>query len=429
MSRKLIKPATPTPPHLRSCRISALDQIALPIYVAFIQYYHVHGDDHDHDQIRERLEKSLSEVLTLYYPLAGRYIRKNLLLDCNDEGVEYSEARVSGELAQVLLQGEVKAELLNLFVPFAMESETTPLVLIQVNRFECGSLAIGLRIAHVVADGIAMTTFFNAWATACRGAGVNEVIRPSFDLASFFPPREITVPLDLPPVDATKSKAFTTKRFVFNGTAISRLKDIARGDADDPTLPKRQQYSRVVVVTALMWKALIGVAQARDGGLRPSLACHPVNMRGRTALPIPDNSCGNFFSGANARFSGESESKMELHVLAGLVDGAIRNRVADCLKHQNVDDLVSFVTNSLREPGGERGDTNIIMFSSWCRFPMYEADFGWGKPIWVSSTHKPAEIVTLMDTKDGKGIEVWVSLDEKDMLLFQKHPDIIAFTS
>ncbi|KAB1214444.1 Acetyl-CoA-benzylalcohol acetyltransferase [Morella rubra] len=321
MSRKLIKPATPTPPHLRSCRISALDQIALPIYVAFIQYYHVHGDDHDHDQIRERLEKSLSEVLTLYYPLAGRYIRKNLLLDCNDEGVEYSRSsskwRACSSTSPRRSQGRAVESLCSVCNGIGNYSFGTH----SSQQFECGSLAIGLRIAHVVADGIAMTTFFNAWATACRGAGVNEVIRPSFDLASFFPPREITVPLDLPPVDATKSKAFTTKRFVFNGTAISRLKDIARGDADDPTLPKRQQYSRVVVVTALMWKALIGVAQARDGGLRPSLACHPVNMRGRTALPIPDNSCGNFFSGANARFSGESESKMELHVLAGLVMG------------------------------------------------------------------------------------------------------------
>ncbi|KAB1214458.1 Acetyl-CoA-benzylalcohol acetyltransferase [Morella rubra] len=410
LSRKFIKPATPTPPHLRSCRISALDQITLPIYVAFIQYYHVHGD-HDDDQKGERLEKSLSEVLTLYYPLAGRYIKKNLLLDCNDQGVEYSAAQVSGELAQVLLQGEVEAKLLNLFVPFAMESETTP------------------WYSFKSTDGISMTTFFNAWATACRGAGINEVIRPSFDLASFFPPREITVPLDLPSLHAKKSKAVTTKRFVFNGTAISRLKDIARGDADDPTLPKSQQYSRVVVVTALMWKALIGVAQARHGRLRPSLVRHPVNMRGRTALPIPDNSCGNFCVDANARFGGESESKMELHVLAGLVDGAIRNRVADCLKPQNGDDLVSVVTNFPREPGGERDETDMIKFSSWCRFPIYEADFGWGKPIWVSGVHKPVEIVTLMDTKDGDGIEAWASLDEKDMLLFQKHPDIIAFTS
>ena len=34
------------------------------------------------------------------------------LVDCNDEGVEYLEAQVSGKLAQIL-QGELKPELLN----------------------------------------------------------------------------------------------------------------------------------------------------------------------------------------------------------------------------------------------------------------------------------------------------------------------------
>jgi shikimate O-hydroxycinnamoyltransferase len=33
-----------------------------------------------------------------------------------------------------------------------------------------------------------------------------------------------------------------------------------------------------------------------------------------------------------------------------------------------------------------------------------------------------------MDTKDGDGIEAWVSLEEDDMLLFQENPDIKAFT-
>ena len=71
----------------------------------------------------------------------------------------------------------------------------------------------------------------------------------------------------------------------------------------------------------------------------------------------------------------------------------------------------------------------MFFFSSWCRFPLYEADFGWGKPIWVSNRPKPVEIVNLMDTKDGDGIEAWVSLDERDMLLFQNHPEVKAFTS
>ncbi len=70
LSRKLIKPATPTPPHLRSLKISSIDQLAPPTYVTFILYYHANGDENDGK--RKGLQKSLSEILTLYYPLAGR---------------------------------------------------------------------------------------------------------------------------------------------------------------------------------------------------------------------------------------------------------------------------------------------------------------------------------------------------------------------
>ena len=68
-----------------------------------------------------------------------------------------------------------------------MVSANTPLALVQVNMFECGGLAIGFLFTHIIADGIAATTFLNAWARACCIAGINGVIRPSFDLASFFP--------------------------------------------------------------------------------------------------------------------------------------------------------------------------------------------------------------------------------------------------
>ncbi|GMY32496.1 acetyl-CoA-benzylalcohol acetyltransferase-like [Fagus crenata] len=422
VSRKLIKPATPTPPHLRSLKPSSIDQLQLPIYGAFICYYHANVDENS--QRSKRLEKSLSEILTLYYPIAGRYIKDKQMIVCNDEGVEYLQARVSGKLAQLIQRDQVKVEVLTHLTPhIAMPSTSTPLAFVQVNMFECGGLAIALLISHILADGIAACTFLNAWATACRGAGVNEVIRPRFDLTSFFPPRQ-NIPAAVQP--KKPGALIITERFVFDGALISRLKAIACESA----LTKRQP-SRVVVVTAFIWKVLIAIAQAKHGHLKPSILCHSLSLRGKTALPIPDNSFGNLYMVTNARFGGDNESKIELHDLVGLLDDSIRNALADCRKPQNGDDLVSLMTNSLREVHEERegGETDIYMFTSWCRFPLYEADFGFGKPILVSSRPKPVEMVSLNDIKDDDGIEAWVSLDERDMLLFQNHPEIKPFTS
>ncbi|KAK7848241.1 pelargonidin 3-o-(6-caffeoylglucoside) 5-o-(6-o-malonylglucoside) 4'''-malonyltransferase [Quercus suber] len=81
VSRKLIKPAAPTPPHPKSYKTSSIDQLAPPAYVPFILYYDANVDKNEVDERIKRLEKSLSEILTLYYPLAGRYIKDKQLVD------------------------------------------------------------------------------------------------------------------------------------------------------------------------------------------------------------------------------------------------------------------------------------------------------------------------------------------------------------
>ncbi|XP_021802234.1 salutaridinol 7-O-acetyltransferase-like [Prunus avium] len=66
-------------------------------------------------------------------------------------------------------------------------------------------------------------------------------------------------------------------------------------------------------------------------------------------------------------------------------------------------------------------DINFFICTSACTFGMYEIDFGWGKPIWVSI---PGDILknvaTLIDTKEGDGVDAWVSLSEEDMALFER---------
>ncbi|KAL8107520.1 hypothetical protein AgCh_024073 [Apium graveolens] len=48
-------------------------------------------------------------------------------------------------------------------------------------------------------------------------------------------------------------------------------------------------------------------------------------------------------------------------------------------------------------------------FTSWSKFPFYEADFGWGKPVWFSIHNIPMKNnVVLIDDKSGEGIKAWL---------------------
>ena len=74
---------------------------------------------------------------------------------------------------------------------------------------------------------------------------------------------------------------------------------------------------------------------------------------------------------------------------------------------------------------------NFYTISSWCKFPLYEADFGWGKPTWVTvgDLFQFPNIIILTDTRDGDGIEAWVSLTEEDMAIFETNQELLTFGS
>ncbi|TVU24303.1 hypothetical protein EJB05_26731, partial [Eragrostis curvula] len=65
---------------------------------------------------------------------------------------------------------------------------TKELMLVQVTRFTCGSFAVGTTAHHQVADGLGRCSFMITWAKATRGAGAIDPV-PMYDRASIFAPR------------------------------------------------------------------------------------------------------------------------------------------------------------------------------------------------------------------------------------------------
>ncbi|KAJ4713611.1 Vinorine synthase [Melia azedarach] len=416
LSKKFIKPSVLTPIHLRNLKLSFLDQLPPSMYIPFILYY-----PEATGQISNSLQKSLSEILTLFYPLAGRILDKeNLSVNCNDEGVEFIEAEVDGQLSQIL-NGEYEAELLNKFLPGYTESASSPLLGIQINMFKWGGVAIGICMSHRAADGFGFWTFINAWAkSSCYGA-VNGVSSPSFDLGIVFPARDLSkieVPIPCPMKTGLK---IVTRRFVFDAEAITKLKaEVTAGSTSD-CRPKRQ-VTRVEVVTALIWKAHITALRAKHGHLRDCLLLLPVNLRGNTVPNVSETCFGNIFRFTTARFIAD-ENKMKLHDFVDLIRDAYRKPAARTDQEFGDDAFLSTVINPYKEYCEElnKEEADVGIYSSCCGFPIC-VDFGWGKPAWVSGIQMPFETVMLLDNEEGNGIEAWVNLDEKLVSHFLPYP-------
>lgn len=98
---------------------------------------------------------------------------------------------------------------------------------------------------------------------------------------------------------------------------------------------------------------------------------------------------------------------------------------------------LSFISECLKQAASAQEPSDFVkknqtlfIFSSCCKFPMYETNFGWGKPIWVTTSVIPGKnIIYLMDTRDGDGIEAIVSMEEKDMAVFERNEELLQYAS
>lgn len=136
--------------------------MAITIYIPLIHFYL--NTSHSKVERCEHLTESLAKTLTHLYPLAGR-IKGNAAVECNDDGTEFVKARVNCSLSEILENPD--ANMLELFLPaeiLSTEAGTGPLLLVQVNMFECGGIAIGFSISHKIADPSTLCSFINCWA-------------------------------------------------------------------------------------------------------------------------------------------------------------------------------------------------------------------------------------------------------------------------
>ncbi|XP_024032244.1 salutaridinol 7-O-acetyltransferase-like, partial [Morus notabilis] len=162
------------------------------------------------------LKKSLSEALTLFYPLAGR-VKDNTVIECQDDGAHFVEAKFSGLLSTFLDQPHKDEALIGRFLPAATESPeagTWPLLLVQSTFFDCGGVAIGVCGSHKLVDAATLSIFLKTWAG-------NEV--PDFEAASNYRSKD-TFSFAPPAALELKRVEGVAKRYVFDKSKIAALK-------------------------------------------------------------------------------------------------------------------------------------------------------------------------------------------------------------
>ncbi|KAL6517748.1 hypothetical protein OROMI_033449 [Orobanche minor] len=379
------------PDHLRYYKHCLLDQL-IPADYAPIVIFYPNQDPSNHFRVPQKLallKQSLSETLSRFFPLAGT-IRDDLsnLIDCDDQGARFTTATVKSCLMGEFLDQSPNLKLIAKFLPCGPTRKGTAdscVTNIQASEFECGGICIGVCISHRVLDGASLSTFLRTWADfASPSTGERKIVLPDFSASTLFPANDWRLK------DASmamwgsmmKEVPFVTKRFVFNGSKIEILKDMATRLMGD-TRP-----TRVETVSGFIWKCAMVASSERCGFKRPSLITHLVNLRRRATPNLPEESIGNLTWVASAKCGGGERENLEFCELVDEVRKCVSRIDGDFvrrLRGHGGFEIMRECLGDIEGFGCEEDNVDHFGFTRWCKLGFYDVDFGWGRPVWVSS--------------------------------------------
>ncbi|XP_051123925.1 stemmadenine O-acetyltransferase-like [Andrographis paniculata] len=415
-STKIIKPSSETPRHLRNLKLSYLDQIVITAYTPIIFFYEALESkiliETNHSCISRHLQQSLANTLASFYPLAGR-IKTNSLVECNDAGVDFIEARAHARLTDFVHGHDV--EVLKKLLPRDPSDFNGTLVLVKLTLFECGGVSLGFCISHKLADFASIMGFIDAWAAKSRGGP--KFTPFTFDLGAYFPARELPEP---------SSWTFSNENdvanvFVLDKEMLALLKSSA-------TSQYVKNPMRIEMVSAFFWKVFIEVTLEKNPNSKGFFfAFQSINLRPRmNPPPHLENVFGNCYMAIMGLYSPEHDLALDrYHELVRILRDAIKKIDGDFIREAQFGDRYFNQCSeflALHEKGELREG---CAFTSWRNFPLYGVDFGWGNPIWVATAMPMKNSIVLMDTRCGEGIEVWVNMDRNVVKELDKKIDLI----
>ncbi|CAN6676286.1 unnamed protein product [Malus baccata var. baccata] len=382
-------------------------------------------DPHTTEDPTERCTKiktALSETLTKFYPLAGR-IRGIQYVDCNDEGAYYVEAKANSNITDII-QNPCPSDF-NMFIPCALDAASELPICLQVTFFACGGMSVGMGMSHKVGDALSFFIFLNSLAATTRGEP-DYGHAPELISDKYFPQQELSG--SYKHSSGMIKHNVSTKRFVFDASAVSSLRarstDVENEHARRPThdtsrpAPTNQQQNDHADDVPAMYTV-----------------SHAVNLRTRTDPPLPEYTFGNVTRTAISvppllvEPKDGSVSDPSLYSVVRHVRQALKQVDREYVKKlQEGEGFLSFLKE--RSSQVKRGEVVSFSFTSLCRFPIYDADFGWGKPVYAgSASFTFKNLVSFFDTTSGDGVEAWINLKEEDMENFEADEEVHKYVS
>lgn len=268
---------------------------------------------------------------------------------------------------------------------------------------------------HNVVDGYSGLHFINSWSRVARGLDITAP--PFIDralLTARRPPRPQFKHIEYEPSGTTSGRAETlVSMFKLTQGQLKELKCKCTEDENKGT------HTLYEALSAHIWRC---VCRARFlPEVHETRLYIAVDGRTRLRPPLPQWYFGNvIFTATLVCLCGDLESGSTRSV-AGEIHKAL-TRMDDEYLRSALDFLeVTKDLKALVRGAHTYGNPNLGI-TSWAKLPVYEADFGWGKPFFMGPAAIPFEGLCYIlgsPVNDG-GVAVVIRLETEHMELFRK---------
>nr|GEU41232.1 uncharacterized acetyltransferase At3g50280-like [Tanacetum cinerariifolium] len=373
------------------------------------------------------LQESLSTTLSHFPPLAGRLITDSngyVYITCNDSGAQFVHADAKHVSVNDVMSPTHVPDIVKGFFTFdrmvSYEGHFNPLLAVQLTELSDG-LFVGFSVNHAVVDGTSLWNFINTFAEVTKGVKVITK-SPCFARDSvLISPAVLKVPAGGPKVTFDEHAPLCERVLSFSREAILKLKDRTNnkkkfncfngnGEINAVEVMGKETHDPIKLsdekVTAIIgnWirNAVVSTKeQAPEISSFQSLSA--LLWRAVTrARKFPSSKMTTFRMAVNCRhrlepklepmYFGNAIQSIPTYASAGDVLSHDLKWCAEQLNKNVLSHDDSMVRRSVHNweqdprtfPLGNFDGAMLTMGSS-PRFPMFDNDFGWGKPVAIRS--------------------------------------------
>ncbi|CAJ1964467.1 unnamed protein product [Sphenostylis stenocarpa] len=396
------------------------------------------------DETIERLRNSLGEILVHYYPVAGRLSLAEsgrIEVDCNAKGVTLLEAQTTTSFANYDFSPSEYVKELIPKIDYTQSIEEIPLLFVQLTRFHGGQgFVIGVAFSHPLSDALGYFQFMNSWAKLGRGETLEPHELPYLDRTilklqhspstspCFDHPELKSLPLKLGSSDINAEQSKKTSAVLLKLTP-QQVENLKKEANETPLREGVRPYSRFEAIAAHIWRCASKARELEEK--QPTLVRFNASIRSRIIPPLPRNYFGNALAATVTPkcYVGEIISKPLSYAAQKVREGIekltneyIRSQLEIALGEEQLDCIRAFFSGQgERRNSAFAGNPNLQM-TSWMSMPVYEADFGWGKPVYFGLAYvfPQDRAVILLGPHGDETVIVSMHFQAEHLQLFKK---------